>query len=147
MGAADMSEIHFPLAPDHDQPKILKGATHFSSLPAVFCVHATGQYQGPGRVIYQTDVASLVELAQAARAASAEVNDTVAAIGLLGAYSQFENIGEHAASALMWSLVRLAELREAIDKAASDFDWALQQGHHLHDSTKPQCAAESEGAA
>ena len=124
-------EIHFPLAPRHDQPEILKGSTHFSSLPAIFGVHVTGQYQGCEATVYQTDKVGLTELARASRSASEEINDTIAAIGELGAHSKFKELGEHTTSTLMWTLVRLSELRQAIDDAAGDFESALERGHYL----------------
>ena len=141
-------EIHFPLAPRHDQPEILNGSSHFSSLPAVFAVHVTGQYQGCEATIYQTDKIGLTKLASAARDASEEINDTIAAIGELGAYSKFQELGEHTTATLMWTLVRLSELRRAIDDAAGDFKSALARGHYLRISLDSyQAAAESEGGS
>lgn len=141
-------EIKFPLAPRHDQPEILKGSTHFSSLPAVFAVHVTGQCQGCEATIYQTDKVGLTKLARASRSASEEINDTIAAIGQLGAYSQFKELGDHTTTTLMWTLVRLSELRQAIDDAAGDFESALERGHYLRINLDTyQGAAESEGGS
>lgn len=140
--------IHFPLAPRHDQPEILKGCSHFSSLPAVFAVHVTGQYQDCEATVYQTDKTGLTKLAHAARDASEEINDIIASIGQLGAYSDFRNLGEHTTNTLMWTLVRLSELRQAIDDAAGDFESALARGHYLRISLDTyQGAAESEGGS
>lgn len=141
-------EIKFPLAPRHNQPELLKGSTHFSSLPAIFGVHVTGQYQGCEATIYQTDKVGLAKLANAARDASEEINDATAAIAELGAHSKFAEIGEHATTTLMWTFVRLAELRQALDEAAGDFEDALQRGNYLCANLDGyQVASESEGGS
>ncbi len=41
--------IHFPLAPKHSRPEILKGSSHFTSLPAIFAILMTGQCRGDGQ--------------------------------------------------------------------------------------------------
>lgn len=140
--------ILFPLATRHQQPEVLPGSSHFSSLPAVFAVHLTGRYQTGEATVYQTDQQGLGKLAMAARGAAEEINDTIAAIGRLGAYSKLEEVGEQTASTLMWTLVQLSELRQAIDVAAGEFETALQRGNYLRLRLDGyQGAAESEGGS
>ncbi|RQW80303.1 MAG: hypothetical protein EHM62_05800 [Methylococcus sp.] len=140
--------ILFPLAHRHQQPEVLPGSSHFSSLPAVFAVHLTGRYQTGEATVYQTDRQGLGKLAMAARGAAEEINDTIAAVGRLGAYSQLEELGKDGQETLMWTLVRLSELRQAIDRAAGDFESALQRGHYLSvNLATHQGATETSGEA
>jgi len=138
--------IHFPLTPKGAQPEILVGESHFSSIPAIFAVHSTGQYDGDHSTIFQTDKASLDRLSNAARDASGEINDTVQVIAKLGANAKFRELDEWTTTSLMWTFNRLAELREALDQAATEFEYALQRGHYLRvNPGSYESEAESEG--
>lgn len=138
--------IHFPLVPRGLQPETLVGESHLTSLPAIFAVHVTGQYDGDHATIFQTDYESLDRLASAARDAAAEINDTVAIIAKLGTLAKFAELSEWNTTSLMWTFNRLAELRELLDLAASEFEYALRNGHYLRANLGSyETAAESEG--
>lgn len=141
-----MSErsIYFPLAWTKTLD-IRPGNSHFSSIPAVFAVHSTSFFEND-RPVYRTDQRGLDKLAQAARSASEEINDTLLALSKIAAYSKPDELHEWEYATFMWTINRLCELRSDLDMAANDMEYAARNGHCLRVNLDSyQGAAESEG--